>query len=509
MYNLRGKIFHMNNKRIYITMLLSAISIMISMAINFILTPYITNTVGAEAYGFVSLARNFISFANILMIALNSYASRFLTISYLQKDTKRFHQYYSTVFIADFIVGGILFLLGLIYIFNIKIFLNVSSNLLKDVQLLFLLTFASFYLTTLSTIFSATAYVKDKLGILNVIKCMSYIAEAFVLLGCYICFRPYIWYVGLASLGMAVITFGGSVIMTNRILPKVHIKISHFSIEAVKELLLNGLWNSANSLGNSLNSGLDLLITNLMLNELAMGQVSIAKTLSGIVYQLYETISQPFQPTFLRNYSQKDKTQLLDNLKQAMCICGMFTNTIFAGFCAIGVDFLGLWIPTQNIKLIYGLTILAMLPSIAEGCMYPAYYIYTLTLKNKIPCIVTIIGGAVNVGAMYILLKYTKMGAFAVLITTAVVMAVVNLVTNPIYMSKCLKIKSRYIYSTLIKNILACGAATVVLVGINSRMQLSTTWKAFVVKLVMLAFVGIVIQVPILFSKQIVKKLNK
>lgn len=49
--------------------------------INFTLTPYITNAVGVEAYGFVSLAKTFTSYANIFMVALNSYAARYLTIA--------------------------------------------------------------------------------------------------------------------------------------------------------------------------------------------------------------------------------------------------------------------------------------------------------------------------------------------------------------------------------------------------------------------------------------------
>ena len=80
-----------------------------------------------------------------------------------------------------------------------------------------------------------------------------------------------------------------------------------------------------------------------------------------------------------------------------------------------------------------------MLPCISEGCVYPLYYIYTLKVKNKIPCMVTIIGGICNVVAMFLLIKYTNLGVFAIVLTTAVVMNVINLVTNPLYMSHCLK----------------------------------------------------------------------
>lgn len=486
--------------KIYYTILLSALSVLISCGINFFLTPYVTNTVGAEAYGFVSLARNFVSFANILMIALNSYAARFITISYLRKDFNQFEKYYSTVFIADLIAGGILFIVGLVCVIYLQSLLNISPHLVSDVKLLFLLTFLSFYLTTMSTIYTTTAYVKDRLDLSNLIKILSYIIEALILIFCFAMLRPFVWYVGIASLGMAATVLIGSLIVTRHLMPEGKVRINCFSFAAVKQLLGNGLWNSANSLGNSLNSGLDLLITNLMLSGTAMGQVSIAKTLSGMLYQLYDTASQPFQPSFLQDYSKNDKQSLLYNLKHSMYICGMITNTVFAGFFAVGLKFYQLWIPTQNIHQIYVLTILAMIPSITEGCVYPLYYIYTLTLKNKFPCVVTIIGGFANVAGMYLLLRFTSFGAYAVLLTTAVVMNIINLVTNPIYMSKCLKVSTLEFYPAIIRNIVSCLITTALLWIITCKMNFPVTWGTLVLQVLILAFTGFLVQIPVLFG---------
>lgn len=45
-------------------------------------------------------------------------------------------------------------------------------------------------------------------------------------------------------------------------------------------------WNSINNFGNSLNSGLDILVSNLMLTGLDMGLISIAKMISSVVVAL-------------------------------------------------------------------------------------------------------------------------------------------------------------------------------------------------------------------------------
>ena len=65
---------------LFINIISSTLSMLISSLISLVLTPYITKNIGAEAYGFVSLANNFINVASLLTIALNSKASRFVVI---------------------------------------------------------------------------------------------------------------------------------------------------------------------------------------------------------------------------------------------------------------------------------------------------------------------------------------------------------------------------------------------------------------------------------------------
>lgn len=55
------------------------------------------------------------------------------------------------------------------------------------------------------------------------------------------------------------------------------INVKYFSFSAVKDLFVSGIWNSINSIGNLLNSGLDLWISNLMLSPTSMGELSIVK----------------------------------------------------------------------------------------------------------------------------------------------------------------------------------------------------------------------------------------
>ena len=57
-------------------------AIAINMIINFTIVPYISNQIGLEAYGFVNLANTMITYIDIISIALNAFACRYIAIEY-------------------------------------------------------------------------------------------------------------------------------------------------------------------------------------------------------------------------------------------------------------------------------------------------------------------------------------------------------------------------------------------------------------------------------------------
>ena len=82
------------NKQLFINIIASFVSFGVGMGINFFLSPYIIENVGTEAYGFVQLANNFITYFSILTIALNSMSSRFISVSYFKDDILSANEYF-------------------------------------------------------------------------------------------------------------------------------------------------------------------------------------------------------------------------------------------------------------------------------------------------------------------------------------------------------------------------------------------------------------------------------
>ena len=86
-------------KRLFINLTASIVSFFVQLAINFFLSPYLVEHLGDAAYGFIGLANNFVSYASILTVALNSMASRFISIEINRQNHKKANEYYSSIFI--------------------------------------------------------------------------------------------------------------------------------------------------------------------------------------------------------------------------------------------------------------------------------------------------------------------------------------------------------------------------------------------------------------------------
>ena len=478
--------------KLALTLATTGVATILAFGISFFITPLITEKLGSAAYGFITLANTFVGYAMIVMTALSSYATRFVAVEYHKGDIRKASGYFSTLIYFGLIISALLFFLLALVAINIDLLMDIPVNLLPDVTYLMLLVFANFMVTMAGTFFSCAAYIKNKLDLYGCIQSVSYVAEAVILLVLYTLMIPRTWYYGAAILVAGLIATAGNVYIYKRYVPELEIKASYCSLGYLKTLVGNGIWNSINSLGNMLNSGLDLVIANLFLNASLMGQIAISKTFSGVFSRFFQLISQAFQPMLLESYSSGDRGSLLDELSLSMKLSSCVSNVLFAGFFALCPSFYRLWLPGQDVDVLYILTMLTVACSSMEGPVNPLYYVYTLTIKNRVPCFVTLFGGFVNVIGMIALLSYSDLGIYAISLTTVVIMGIINLGFNPMYIAHCLGERLTLFYPSLLHVGVSLGCMCA-LFTFTAQIIPSDTWYGFILCTITCVVLGAVI----------------
>lgn len=459
----------------------SMIAIGVNYAMNFLITPYVTNNIGIEAFGFVSLANTFTSYIDIISIGLNAFACRYISIAYHRKDMEKANMYYSSTIIADLVLSAIVFIPSCVMIFYLQYFLNIPGELVSDVKILFFIVLIKYLLTVLRTAFNTATFIVNRLDRYEMHQSVSYIVNGVVLLALCVVFAPHVWYVGVAGFFAVLYLLIVNMILCKKYTPELRFHKKSYSFQAVRDLIASGIWNSLNNLGNVLNSGLDLLITNLMISATVLGQVSIAKNLALICYTMVLKISTSFRPKQLKLYAEKKLDEQIRLYRRTMRLTGLFCNVVICGFFACGFDFLSLWIPNQDIPFIFTMSMIVLMSDIATGVVNPLYYVYTLTKKVKIPCFITIAMGVANVGAMYLLIRFTSLGAYAVVLTT-LVLNFVHFIDAPLLTAHYLKVKWTTFYPTIIRHVLVTALGLGIGKLLSMYLFTATSWIMLIVK---------------------------
>lgn len=454
----------MDNKRQFILNLFaSLISFAANLGIGFLITPFIVQQIGAEAYGFVGLANTMINYATLFTLALNSVSGRFITVAYHKGDKTTADKYFTSTLSSNLVIVAILTTIAVPLIWNLEYVVNISSHLINDVKILFSFIFINFLLSTLSTVFTVATFIKNKLYLSSIANIVAIIVKVLILVAMFGALPPMVWYVGLGTCAMTAITFIANWIYTKRLVPELRFIRHGFSINAIREMLAAGIWNCVIKLQQILQDGLSLLVTNLLISPHFMGLLSIAQLVPTAMSSLMGTIAGLFSPEQTRFFARGQKDLLLRELKSGMRISGFFVNIIFVVLLVVGEDFIRLWQPSQDARMINILMQLTMLGFFLSGVATTLQNVPLLVNKLRPYSLGWLVCGATSFVLMILgVLLFPSSGIYMVAAIPQIVGFIANLTFVPLYASRCLNlplwvfypIYLQYIVSTVVSTIL-------------------------------------------------------
>lgn len=100
----------------------------------------------------------------------------------------------------------------------------------------------------------------------------------------------------------------------------------------------------------------------------------------------------------------------------------------------------------------------------------------------------------------FVIIDFASLGIYSIVLTTTVIMLFINLVTNPIYMTHCLKIEWFTFYPTLLRTIISCTCMTISFTLIAKTLN-PNTWVSFVLTAILCGVIGCIIHLVFVFSR--------
>lgn len=494
----------MKNKRLVINLISNIISFGLQLGINFILTPIITEKVGDAAYGFIGLANNFVSYATIFTVIINSMASRFVTLELNKENTKKANQYFSSILIMDIVMSLIVGVASTIIIVNLNAFLDIPQNLNFDVKLTFAFAFINLILSIINTVFSIASFAKNRLDLDAIRNIMANIIKAIFLTVVFSIFTPKIYYITIGGVLYSIIVIITNIELTRRLAPELKYSLKNYDKKCVMQLIKSGAWNSINSLGKTLLTGLDLLIANIFVGADAMGILSISKTIPTSIENLLATISNVFSPQFIMLYSKRKIRELINSVNFSIKIIAFIMIVPLSGFITFGTEFFSLWLPTktiEEIQLIQILSILSLLPYIISACNYSLFLLDTTTNKLKRPVIATLIISILNTIVTLVLLEKTNLGIYAVAGVSSIFWCIKVFFFNTINAAKNLRVKWYTFYPQYLKNLIIF-IIVIMSFSILKIFFVVNSWKTLILVAVLFMVVGYTLTFLLLFKKE-------
>ena len=488
-------------KPLVINLSASMVAFLVNIGISFFLTPYIIKSLGVEAYGFVSLGSNFINYATLVTIALNSMAGRFITIEVHRNNWEAANKYFSSVVLANLVVVGIMIIPASLCVLYIDRIINVPSEILVDVRILFAFLFSNFLISIVVSSFSVSTFATNRLYLQSLRGIESNIIRVLLLISLFVFFSPAVSYLGIAAFVVLLYTTFFNIYYTKKFLPKVEVNIKYFDIKAVVELISSGIWNAVLHLGIILLQGLNLLIANLLISASAMGMLAVANTIPLVLSSLIGTIAGIFMPDFTILYAKKNIEELVSSIKKSMKILGLITNIPIAILIAFGEEFFSLWVPNQDPSMLQILSILAVSVFIISGSINSLYGVFTVTNKVKVNAMILIFTGLLNVLIVLILLNTTNLGIYAVVSVSSILGIIRNLVFTAPFGAKYLGLKWNTFFSEIFKSVL--GFVIVIIIGlVINLIFVINDWYTLAAVSLITAVLGILINILIIFNRE-------
>ncbi|PIW59853.1 oligosaccharide flippase family protein [Shewanella sp. CG12_big_fil_rev_8_21_14_0_65_47_15] len=442
----------MGKKQLFINLSSTILAFSTSLFISFILTPYLIKHLGKEAYSFYPMSNNFIGYITILTLALNSMVARFMSISYSSENYFEADCYFSSTFFSNVFVVLIIFFPISFFVTYLDCFLNIPTEILFDVKLLFFLVFLSLLINLVSSAFGVATFVANRLDLKAVGDLTQGILKIFLFFFLFYTYEASIVFIGIVAVILSCYNLFVQLYFKNKLLPNLSLSLRKIRISSIVTLLSSGFWNVVNSLGMSLLLGMSLFMTNFFIGAQAGGDLAMALMLPAFVSGIITMIVSVLLPRMTNIYSNKDSESLINEVLYSQKLLSLLTTVPISLLIIFGEKFFMLWVPSEYSDVLPVLSFILLLPLFVHGNMWSIYSTNIVLNKVKTPSLLLLFCGFLSVFFIIISVSFISKSVYVIPIVTTFISICYYLFFIPFYAAKQMSVSLFTFYPSIIKS---------------------------------------------------------
>jgi membrane protein EpsK len=405
-------------------------------AVNLIIglwfTPYLIRNLGIASYGLVPLANSITSYMSIITLSLNGAVGRFLTIDIQRDKSDQANITFNTALVGSILISLISLPIVIGIVSSIPYVFNVIPGDETAAQLLFLFILLSFFITTIESCFSVSSWAKSRFDLRNIVLILSNIFRVVFVVVFFNLTNPSIWQVGLGIFFASVIGLAGDYIIWKKLTPNLSIKPRLFDRFRIRELFSMGGWMVINQIGSLLFLNIDLIVANIVLGAKLAGEYGSILLFSTLLRGLTGTVTGVLTPMVVTKYALNDLDNMTRFSTQAVRLLGLGVGLSVGLICGLGGPFLQLWLG-KDFGSLWLLLVLMVFHLPINLAVLPLFAIQTALNRVKLPGIVTLVMGIINLLLALFFTIVLNWGTYGIAAAAAIVLSLKNVIFTPIY----------------------------------------------------------------------------
>ncbi|MFH2107561.1 MAG: oligosaccharide flippase family protein [Chrysiogenia bacterium] len=401
-----------------------------------VLTPFLIRHLDLELFGIVMLFVSISNYVFVFTIAMNNSAGRELILNLKSRDQERVNKTFNSLFFGNIL--WVLLLLPLVFLVNIFItrIFDIPSGHETSSRYLFIVVAISFLLQFIRSAFAVSSWARNRFDIKNFNQIIYFTVRLLFLVLFFRIFSANLYVVANCYLTASLVWLIMDYLAFRRLTPQIKLSFGFFDAVVLRKLWAFGFWLIVNQVGAFFFFKSSLLLTNMLLGAQAAGKYAAVMQLSVLIQYLGFSIGTILQPTFINLYADGDRDKMIRKASQAVKLMGLLMMLPVALIAGAAKPMLGTWLGKDFAALDY-LLVMMLFSIFMETVCRPFYGLNFAHNKIKIPAIVTIALGIMNILLAVIFVKL-DFGLTGVALAGIISLNARGLFFTPIY-SACIQ----------------------------------------------------------------------
>ncbi len=419
-------------KRLIANIGTNMLAVFVGAAIGIWQTPYLIRHFGIEVYGMIPLVISFIAYFNLLTASITNAVTRFVAIHLGKGEEEQGNTYFNSALFALTILCGILLIPVIILsAFFSKVF-QVPAGFETDTSWLFFYVIFSTFIMAVNSPFLVSTFVRHRFDLSNSVKMVGRLLRVIFYVVCFTYLSVSLKYFGLSYIAMALFVLVCSIVLTRRLTPQLQVNWRRFNWLTLREMGRMSAWIAINQVGALLYLSVSFIIINLFLGPEQCGRYAPVALWVTLLGALGGAISDIFTPIAFE-YIARDRLDILVlQIRRSTKFLGLIMGLPVGLLCGLAAPLLTRWLGPDFTDL-WPLVWLLIAPWLVTITIRPMFAIRRGLDRVKVPSIVTLVGGGINVILSILLVRFTGMGIYGIAFSLSFCLTAQNLFFTPIY----------------------------------------------------------------------------